>query len=238
MAFTKSYVTQKGLALVTKLIAAKENLIISGVAGGDGAYPGIAYSDMVQLSQPRIQFQTNQGVKYVLPNVISIPLYFENEALTEMVLLTEIGLYAEDPDEGTVLLAIAPSYSEPLPIPKLSEGRLELTVDFSLILSLTEDVNITLPSSVIYLTKEEADGRYWRIGVKYPATEITETTGTTTEEWQRIQDDRIRQMEVILESGSTAGTTVNKPVLINKPYNWDILNNNGYRDLTTGTIRA
>lgn len=233
MAFIKSYITQKGLALIAKLVASEQELTITAAKGGDGIANSSDYSEMEALLQPKVDFSMNNGVEYLSPSEVRIPLYYENSALGERVMLTEIGIYAQDPQDGEILLAIAPSYEEPLPLPTLDEGRLELTTDFRLQLTLSPEVNITLPSSMIYLTREEADGRYWRLRQKYPATEITESTGTTTEEWQRIQDERIKQLEVTLESGTTAGITANKP-----PSDWKILNNSGYRDRERGTIRA
>lgn len=238
MAFTKSYITEGGLALLTKLETMKEKLVISSVVGGMNSDPGIPPSEMTEIQDPPFQFQTLQGVLYNGPNQIVIPLYYENSGQLGNINLTEIGLYAEDPDGGTVLLAVAVSYGEPMPLPRFSEGRLELTIGFLLEFSLTEDITIELPSSVVYLTRPEAMKLFWIIGEIYPATEIFESTGTTTEEWQRIQDDRIAQIITMLESGSTAGTIYDRPTLYTMPPNWKILNFSGWRDLANGVIRA
>lgn len=238
MAFTKSYVTEGGLALLTKLETLKEDLVITAVVGGTNGDPGVPPSEMTEINNPAFEFQTLQGVTYASPNQILIPLYYENSKQAVSHSLSEIGLYAKDPDGGEVLLAVAVSYGEPLPIPGLSEGRLELTIGFLLEFSLTQDVNILRPSSVIYLTRPEAMKLFWIIGEKYAATEIFESVGYSTEEWQRIQDDRIAQILTMLESGSTAGVIFERPTTIPLPHNWKILNNSGYRNPVTGFIEG
>ena len=230
MAFTKSYITEDGLALLTKLETLKENLVISSVVGASGLDNGIPPSEMTEVPFPPFQFQTLQGVLYNGPNQIVIPLYYENSQQLNSISLTEIGLYADDPEGGTVLLAVSTSYDQPMPLPRFAEGRLELTIGFLLEFSLTEDITIELPSSVVYLTRPEAMKLFWIIGEKYPATEITESVGRTTEEHQRWQDDRLNQILTMLESGSTAGTVIDKPTRLELPRNWRIRNYSGWRD--------
>ena len=238
MAFTQSYITQDGLALLTKLETLKEDLAITAVVGASGVDPGIPPAEMTVVENAQFQFQTLEGVVYTAPNQIMIPLYYENSAQISNINLTEIGLYAKDPDGGEILLAVSTSYNEPMPLPRFSEGRLELTVGFLIEFSLTPDITITLPSSVIYLTRPEAMKLFWIIGEKYPATEITESVGYNTEEWQRIQDDRINQLQQLAESGSTAGTIYERPTIGAAPYNWAILNYSGWRNPVTGAIEA
>ena len=230
MAFTRSYITEDGLALLTKLETQKEKLVISAVVGGNGTDPGLAPSEMTEISSIQLEFQTLEGVQYTAPNQIMIPLYYENSGQLEGISLSEIGILAKDPDGGEILLAVSTSYNEPLALPRFVEGRLELTVGFLMEFSLSADITIELPSSVIYLTRPEAMKLFWVIGEQYPATEITETVGYNTEEWQRIQDDRINQLQQILESGTTGGVVVERPTLAASPYNWKILNNSGWRD--------
>jgi len=238
MGFTRSYVTKQGLALISRLVTDEQELKITRAMGGIGQYAGTDYSDMTGLENAVLPFAMNQGVAYLAPDRIQVPLYYENSAVTARILLTEIGLYAEEADGSEILLAIAPSYDEPLPIPSLSEGRLEMTTDFIVQLSLTPEVDITLPSSMVYLTRPEADGLYWQLSKNYPATKITESNGSTTEAHQRWQDEQLEQLKKLLESGSTAGTMVDRPVLDVSPYHWKILNHSGYRDSVTNSIRA
>lgn len=238
MAFTRSYITEGGLALLTKLETREEKLVISAVLGGNGADPGLAPSEMTEIPSAQVEFQTLEGVQYTAPNQIMIPLYYENSGLTEGVALSEIGIFAKDPDGGETLLAVAVSYHEPLALPRFAEGRLELTVGFLMEFSLAGEIEIVLPSSVVYLTRPEAMKLFWIIGEKYPATEITESVGYNTEEWQRIQDDRIEQILQLLRSGSTAGVIYERPTLGVAPYNWRILNFSGWRNPATGAIEA
>ncbi len=236
MAFVTSYLTEKGLALATKLIDSSHALSITRVLGGDGPDPATPPSERISLQRATIAFETNGGAHFLAPDRIEIPLYYENSALTETLLLSEIGLFAMDPDDGEILFAIAVSYNAPLALPRFAEGRLELTCQFILQLSLNPDISISLPSSAVYLTRPEADQRYWRIGVQYPATEIVESIGETVEEHQRWQDERLH---IILDTLAT-GTRSTQQVDVDtqKPLKWKVMNHNGWYDAAKAVFRA
>lgn len=236
------YVTQLGANLIAKLNTTKDTLEITSIWGSNTTTQPTDIASMTAIGPRGIEFSVYDALEYVEDATLHFSLYYDNKGLLADYTVTEIGIFATDPDLGEILLAIIPFYDAPQTIPAsptTNNGvRFEFTATVDIILSLSPDIKILIDNSLVFLTIEEALKRFWVIGVKYPATEITETTGTTVEEWQRIQDDRIDQMEKVMESGSTAGTTVNKPVLTNKPYNWRILNYSGWRDLATGTIRA
>lgn len=237
MSFTKNYVTQKGLALCAKLIK-EDDLTITRILGGDGAKQSADYSAMTLLSNARIQFETNRGVLYdaATPNRLTVPIYYNNEKLAAGFNMTEIGVYAEDPDEGEILLCVIPGYDAPLPLPGMYEGRLELTMDIVLELGLADQVQILLPPSLIYLTRPEADDRYWRLTVQYPATEITETVGYTVEQWQRMQDAEIEALKKKTDAGTTSADTHQVgtvPMAL-----WTILNHWGWYDKALGVFKA
>ena len=231
------YLTQKGARLIAKLNALQEKLTITSIWGGNGTQPSEPYADMTDISAHDIKFSTYNMLAYENDGKLTFTLYFDNKNLASPYSLTEIGVFAHDPDEGDILLCVIPMYDSAQNIPAHSAAdngnRFELTSKVTIELQLAPTLEIIISDSLIFLTIEEALRRFWVIGKKYPATEITESTGTTTEEWQRIQDERIKQLEVTLESGTTAGITANKP-----PSDWKILNNSGYRDRERGTIRA
>lgn len=236
MAFTKSFLTEKGLALAAKLIDSDAALTITRVLGGDGPEIPTPNSERSSLQNPAIAFETVEGVQYIAPDQIAIPVYYENSQLTTSLQLSEIGVFAEDPDDGEVLIAIATSYDAPLALPRLAEGRLELTCHFLLQLSLSPEINITLPSSTVYLTRNEADGRYWRLGVQYPATEIVESVGATVEAHQRWQDEQLKIVVDTLATGTRSALQVDFDS--HQPLKWKIIDHNGWYDPANAVFRA
>lgn len=240
-------VTKRGLQLNTEIIDSGHTLKFTRMAAGTGLDPGTDYTELTDL----VSFYADmEGMAYSPPQLdpggngysFSVLAHVDNTNLTTPIQITEVGIFAEDMDGNEILYGIDPRYDTPAQIwpPSLLPGfvsyaqatfteYVEVNRDLKVDLTLVADGDVTW---------DAADGRYWIIGVKYPATEITETTGTTTEEWQRIQDDRIAQIITMLESGSTAGTIYERPTLYTMPPNWKILNNSGWRDLANGVIRA
>lgn len=237
MSFTKNYMTKKGLELCAKLVKGGE-LRVTRVLGGDGAKATDDYSSLTELANGRIAFETNRGVLYDEnePDRLTIPIYYDNAALAQGFNLTEIGVFAEDPDEGDILLCVVPGYAAPLPLPGMNEGRLELTMDLILQLSLAEEVQILLPPSLVYLTKSEADALYWRLDTQYPATWITETNGETVEAHQRWQDAEIEALRLKTDAGTTAADT--RQVPSDPRENWNVKNHWGIYDAVRGVFYA
>lgn len=234
--FTTSYLTQKGLDLVAKLNTNPQELKITRALGGDGIDPQDVLSERTGISHAALWFETFEGVKYEDASKIKVPLYFENSGLMQTVKLTEIALFAMDPTEGEILLGIAVSYEDPLVIPRFAEGRVELTCDYTIQLSLSPDVEVTLCTSLVYLTKPEGDARYWRIGTKYPATEITESVGRTVEDHQRWQDERLDQLEVMAKDAEDNSIPIEFDS--RKPLKWQIINNHGWYDAALSAYRC
>ena len=240
-------VTKRGLQLNTEIINSGLSLKFTRVVAGVGPDPGTDYTEMTALSG---YYGEMEGLAYSPPQLdpsgqgysFSILAHLDNTALTSALYITEVGIYAEDLDGNEVLYGIDPRYDMPALIhpPGILPGFISYAqATFTEYVEVSRDLNVNLMLIADgNVTWDAADGRYWIIGVKYPATEITETTGTTTEEWQRIQDDRIAQIITMLESGSTAGTIYDRPTLFTLPPNWRILNNSGWRDLVNGVIRA
>lgn len=225
----------------------KRELKFTRVVAGTGSDPGGDYSQMIALNS---EYATLDGLAYSPPALdpsgqsysFSVLAHINNIGATNTVVITEVGVYAEDTDGNEILFAIDPLYTQPVSVfpPNILAGFNQFQEQtFKIYIEVYRDLQINLELIAEgNMTVEIADGRYWIIGIKYQGTEIIDYTGDDVHTHQRWQDEQINMIIDILESGSTAGTTVNKPVLINKPYNWDILNNNGYRDLATGTIRA
>lgn len=110
--FNSSMLTRKGIQLLTKIQAGQCALSITKAASGNGTYTDRDNpANQTELKRKRqefaltawrIQNQTNIYVKFIITNCPD-----EQHALTEGYYVTEVGLYATDPDEGEILYAIA-----------------------------------------------------------------------------------------------------------------------------------
>lgn len=237
MSFSKVYLTQKGIALCAKLIGGQDLEILS-VQGGDGPEIDPDYSQQMALSHPCIQFEMHKGVVYdpEYPKRVTLPIYYSNEELNSGIALSEIGVLANDPDEGEILFCVLPAYDMPLALPGIDEGRLELTMDLMLELSLSPEVSILLPPSVIYLTKPEADVLYATKKHRHPAEEIDESNGYTTEAWQRHQDAQIEALQLKTDAGTTTAETIQRGTVPES--NWTVLKHWGIYDREKGVFYA
>lgn len=240
-------VTKEGMRLNALFVDTGLTLVFTRMVAGTGTAPSGDLADMAAL---QAEYADLQGIAYSPPAVdpsgngfsFSVIGHMDNTNLLSEVRITEVGIFCKDESGNEVLYGIDPRYDAPVIVypPNILPGFVSngeaVFVEY---VEIHRDlqINLTLIATG-NLTMEAADGRYWIIGVKYPATEITESVGFNTEEWQRIQDDRIDQILQLLQSGSTAGIIYERPTLMADPLNWNIRNFSGWRNPVTGAIEA
>lgn len=131
-----SYLTQKGVSLIAKILASQGELRFTRAAVGDGTVPeGTTPEMMTDLANYKMDGMIaaidnpNTGEASVVVQVISIDLLEGFNA-------RELGLWAEDPDEGEILytylsLAQHPEWIRPDgdPVNKLATFTLITVVD-------------------------------------------------------------------------------------------------------------
>lgn len=167
--FQEAVLTKKGIALVAKAQAGKCTIKLTKAASGAGIYSGgddlasrTALKDQRQtfpLVTVTVQNQSNVYVKFVMTNKQ------DSGNLKNGYYVREIGLFAQDPDEGEILYAIAigvenqwdymPAYNDLLPS--------TITIDFLTEVSNAESVTIVTPNRT-YLY-DESNGDKYVLGV-------------------------------------------------------------------------
>lgn len=168
--FQEAVLTRKGIALLTKAQAGKCNIILTKAAAGNGSYAsGEEISDLTELKAKKqtfqlttvtVQNQSNVFVKFIMSNKQ------DTGNLVNGYYVKEIGIYAQDPDEGEILYAIAigvenqwdfmPAYNDLLPS--------TITVDFLIEVSNAENVTIEMPNKM-YLY-DDATGQKYVLGIE------------------------------------------------------------------------
>ena len=168
--FQESVLTRKGIALLAKAQAGRCAITLTKAAAGNGTYAkGEDIANRTELTAKKQTFplntvttqnQSNVFVKFVMTNKQ------DSGNLTAGYYVKEIGIYANDPDEGEILYAIAigvenqwdymPAYNALLPS--------TITVDFLVEVSNADTVTIEMPNKM-YLY-DEATGQKYSLGIQ------------------------------------------------------------------------
>lgn len=235
-------VTNAGMALNTRLLLDHGVLSFSRVAAGIGADPATLPQDMTAL--PGETYPALDGMSWARTGKdteIKIEAILDNAELTAPLQITCVGLYANDPDSGKeILYAVDTLFGDPIIIPAFE--MLDLSTHahrhiFQFFVEIARGLEIKVEFIAYnYLTLEEADGRYWKIGTKYPATEITESVGRTVEEHQRWQDDQLAILNTQMESGATNALQAIFDAA--RPLKWKIIDDRGWYDANLAAFRC
>ncbi|MBS6956510.1 MAG: phage tail protein, partial [Enterocloster asparagiformis] len=107
--------TNKGLSLITKLVAAQATLSFSRVAVGTGSVPsGYDPQNMTDLSAYKMDATIESyGVSADQADVAYLVAQISSVGVTAGFAVTEAGVYATDPDDGEILYAYLDLTSDP-----------------------------------------------------------------------------------------------------------------------------
>ena len=120
IAWEKALITDKGFALLAKsMVGVGGELTITSVKAGAGSSPVSELKKQTDVLDIK-QVLTIQQMKRNGDTAI-IPVFLSNAGRTEAYNLRQVGFYAEDPDEGEILYAIAQN-SEARHIPTEAEA--------------------------------------------------------------------------------------------------------------------
>lgn len=140
----QGYFTPKGMALSAKLLAGAA-LTVSRVVAGSGQTQAAATA----LSDPRQTLAVNSPTHS--GNTAAIPATLAAASASESYTLTELGVYANDPDEGEILYKLY-QLSEPVDITAGSS----MVLRFYLEETVSQDPDVAVICSPAGLVTEEA----------------------------------------------------------------------------------
>lgn len=119
--WANAVVTNKGLALQAKLISGATMAITRAVTG-TGTVDASLLQQQTAVSGEK-QAMTFRPVSYPETGKCSVPVYLTNEALTTGYTIMQIGIYANDPDEGEILYFLCQAESGTgTPVPSVYEN--------------------------------------------------------------------------------------------------------------------
>lgn len=115
-AFGASVLTQKGLNLIAKAQAGQAAIKFTKAAAGDGTYAdGESLAGLTELKS-KVQEMPINEVLVVNENTVYLKFVISNMTdylqLDRGYYVKEIGIYAQDPDEGEILYAVAVAVNE------------------------------------------------------------------------------------------------------------------------------
>ena len=143
-------ITNKGLALLAKLVSGTTLTITKAMTGSGYVTPGtLQQQTAVTSPQQTMSFRT---ITYQETGQVCVPAYLTNDGLSTGYTATQVGFYAQDPDEGEILyfIAQAPSGSGTI-IPSESEmPGYSAEWDFYFTYGQADDVSVTVdPSNTV-----------------------------------------------------------------------------------------
>lgn len=168
--FKEAVLTAKGIALLAKAQAGRCTIKLTKAATGDGSYSdGEALTNRTSLKSKKQEFalitvttqnQSNVYVKFIITNKQ------DTGNLKNGYYVKEVGIFANDPDEGEILYAIAvaitdqwdymPAYNNLLPS--------TITVNFLTEVSNASEVTIEAPNQ--YFLYDQVTGGKYTLGVE------------------------------------------------------------------------
>lgn len=98
-------ITTKGVSLLSKLIAGN-TLTITKAQTGAGSVSTSDLASQTAVTTPK-QTMTFRTVSYPTTGQAALPCYIGNDNLTTGYTCTQIGIFAQDPDDGEILFFIA-----------------------------------------------------------------------------------------------------------------------------------
>ena len=104
--FRQLIITNKGQALMAKLIAGTANVTFTKVAASSTTYSDSQIPGLTGLSNIKQQVAVSKVTK-INSVAVQVDAAMENSALTTGYYMNSLGLYAKDPDEGEILYAVA-----------------------------------------------------------------------------------------------------------------------------------
>ena len=105
--FNETVITKKGIALNNKVQAGSVTIEYLRVGLGNGVYEKAENLEEKERLKVEKQSVPISSIKIIDENTVRLRVVINNEGITEGYDITEIGLYATDPDEGEILYSIA-----------------------------------------------------------------------------------------------------------------------------------
>ena len=152
--------TIKGMNLDLKLASRGGlSLKLTKARSGAGKTNPTQLISLLDILNPMQELQIQDAVERLGEYVVRLPVILKNKGVMEKYNMHQLGIYAEDPDEGEILYIVLQSESAE-EIPSCEEMK-DFTLEWYLNLSVgnTQSVSVVIDETGV-LTVEQADAKY------------------------------------------------------------------------------
>ena len=146
--FTQGVLTRKGQALIAKCESSGKGIKITKVATGSGEYSSTAQEVLEQATELK-----NKVQEFAISDLTTVPgndgvaiitAVITNRGLKELYYLNELGVYAEDPDDGEILYCLLVSDNNTIYVPPDNESGGISTITERIYLEVTNADRTTI----------------------------------------------------------------------------------------------
>ncbi|MDO4720484.1 MAG: phage tail protein [Peptostreptococcaceae bacterium] len=162
--FGETVLTKKGLLLEAKVHAGTK-LEFTKAKVGDGILDDIdRIFDMTDLISFKKEFPINSVTANAGKTSATVEVIINNKNIDEGFILREVGIYANDPDEGEILYAVRNSGVQGDYLPEASVSHVDLIMSLTMAVGNAENVLIQYDDSLLFVTMElfkKLAGKNW-----------------------------------------------------------------------------
>lgn len=179
--FDRAVITAKGLALDAKIIAGKTNAVFTAIRLGNGTYNGTEDLNAATAMKSVKQTFGISSISIAESNTVRLRSVINNVGIKEGYYISEVGIYAQDPDAGEILYSIALGIKNKMDY-QPSESELEgatSTFDIYTVISNTEKATIRIGTGAMASAKDVEALQKEKVDIN--GGEISETIINTVE---------------------------------------------------------
>ena len=151
--FTAQIKTLKGEALAAKALGG-QSMEFTRIGMGDGQLSGQSPAELEGLIGEKVSLPVAESYRED-NSTWTVGAPFDNKDLSIGFYWREVGVYAQDPDEGEILFSYASAQDAPDYIPPLTGGRWEKRIYVSEKVGSAANVTVDASKSVLYAPKED-----------------------------------------------------------------------------------
>lgn len=142
--FKKAVITQKGLALIQKTQMQSIKLEFSKIVTGSGEYSeDEELGDLENLKEKKQEFPIS-SITVIDIKTVKLVSVLSNADLKEPYYVGEIGIFANDPDEGEILYSLAVAYPGKADYLPAYDGFAPITIGLDTYQKVSSSENVTI----------------------------------------------------------------------------------------------
>ncbi|MFW6680682.1 hypothetical protein ACOAOT_23955 [Lacrimispora sp. AGF001] len=165
--FNKAVITAKGLTLDAKVSAGQTNAVFTAIKLGNGTYSGTEdLSASITLKSIKQTFGIS-SIAVIENNTVRLRSVIDNLGVEEGYYISEVGIYAQDPDYGEILYSIATGVKNKMDY-QPSETELEgatSTFDTYTTISNSENASISLGTGAMASAEDVEELRNGKVDI-------------------------------------------------------------------------